>query len=311
VDNGNILTCSGFCQIANHNAILLVFLHQRAHIDLMKTSIITAVCLTCLLALTSQSAQAKKIDLKYRVFVGGLEAGEVTLQINHGEDSYHVISEIRSLGLVDVLIKFRSNSFSKGRVINNIVSPTKHEAHNMWRGDPRSVVMSYNERGPHMVDVAPLPEDDDRLPVKEGMKLATIDALSAALVTSLSAMSESNRCNMSVPIFDGRRRYNVHIKGEEEQAVEGPIYSGDAYRCELKIERIAGHSRSPWMPQRDDESGDIWFARLAPAWTPIPVRFEADIGMGSLVIHLVHASGIGVDKRYYKSQVAKDDSNSD
>ena len=157
-----------------------------------------------------------------------------------------------------------------------------------------------------MVDVAPLPEDDDRLPVKEGMKLATIDALSAALVTSLSAMSEANRCNMSVPIFDGRRRYNVHIKGEEEQAVEGPVYSGDAYRCELKIERIAGHSRSPWMPQRDDESADVWFARLAPAWTPIPVRFEADIGMGSLVIHLVHASGFGIDKKYGEPQMAKD-----
>jgi hypothetical protein len=272
----------------------------------MKTSIITAVCLTCLMALTGQSAQAKMIDLKYRIFVGGLEAGEIKLQINHGEDSYHVKSEIRSLGLVDVLIKFRSNSFSKGRVINNIVSPTQHEAHNMWRGDPRSVVMSYNDKGPHMVDVAPLPEDDDRLPVKEGMKLATVDALSAALVTSLSAMSEANRCKKSVPIFDGRRRYNIHIKGEEEQAVEGPIYSGDAYRCELKIERIAGHSRSPWMPQRDDESADVWFARLAPDWTPIPVRFEADIGMGSLVIHLVHASGPDIASKYGETNIAND-----
>jgi hypothetical protein len=272
----------------------------------MKTSIITAICLTCLLAITSQSAQAKIIDLKYRIFVGGLETGEVKLQINHGEDTYHVKSEIRSLGLVDVLIKFRSNSFSKGRVINNIVSPTRHEAHNMWRGDPRSVVMSYNDKGPDMVDVVPLPEDDDRLPVKKGMKLATVDALSAALVISLSAMSEANRCNKSVQIFDGRRRYNIHIKGEVEQAVEGPVYSGDAYRCELKVERIAGHSRSPWMPERDDESADVWFARLAPDWTPIPVRFEADIGMGSLVIHLVHASGTNIDVKYAQTKVALD-----
>jgi hypothetical protein len=272
----------------------------------MKTSIVTAICLTCLLALTGRSAQAKVIDLKYRIFVGGLEAGEVKLQINHGESTYHAKSEIRSLGLVDVLIKFRSKSFSKGRVINNIVSPTLHEAHNMWRGDPRSVVMSYNDSGPDMVDVAPLPKDDDRLPVKEEMKLATVDALSAALVTSLSAMSEANRCNKSVPIFDGRRRYNIHVKGEAEQAVEGPVYSGDAYRCKLKIERIAGHSRSPWMPQRDDESGDVWFARLAPAWTPIPVRFEADIGMGSLVIHLVHASGSDIASKYGETNIAKD-----
>jgi hypothetical protein len=272
----------------------------------MKITMITAICLTCMLALSSQTAQAKMIDLKYRIFVGGLETGEVKLQINHGEDTYHVKSEIRSLGLVDVLINFRSSSFSKGRVINNIVSPTQHEAHNMWRGDPRSVVMSYNDKGPDMVDVVPLPQDDDRLPVKEGMKLATVDALSAALVTSLSAMSETNRCYKSVPIFDGRRRYNIHIKGEVEQAVEGPVYSGNAYRCELKIERIAGHSRSPWMPRRNDESGAVWFARLAPAWTPIPVRFEADIGMGSLVVHLVHASGLDIASKYGETTIAKD-----
>jgi hypothetical protein len=272
----------------------------------MKTPTITAICLTGLLAFCGQTVLAKSIDLKYRVFVGGLETGEVNLQINHDKETYHVKSEIRSLGLIDALIKFRSSSFSRGRVTNNIVSPLQHEAHNMWRGDPRSVVMKYNDKGPDMVEVAPLPEDDDRLPVKEEMKLATVDALSAALVTSLSAMSEANRCNMSVPIFDGRRRYNIHIKGEEEQAVEGPIYSGDAYRCELKIERIAGHSRSPWMPQRDDESGGVWFARLAPTWTPIPVRFEADIGMGSLVIHLVHASGSDIASKYGETTIAKD-----
>jgi hypothetical protein len=289
-----------------HSAILLVFLHQKAHIDFMKISIVTAICLGGFLTFGGQTAQAKSIDLKYRIFVGGLETGEVKLQINHGEKTYHVKSEIRSLGLVDALIKFRSNSFSKGRVTNNIVSPIQHEAHNMWRGDPRSVVMSYNEKGPHMVEVAPLPEDDDRLPVKTEMKLATVDALSAALVTSLSAMSKVNRCNKTVPIFDGRRRYNIHIKGEEKQAVEGPVYSGDAYRCELKIERIAGHSSSPWMPQRDNESGEVWFARLAPSWTPIPVRFEADIGMGSVVMHLVHASGDDIDSKYRQTKVARD-----
>jgi hypothetical protein len=276
----------------------------------MKTSTITAICLAGVLvgffAFGSPSAQAKSIDLKYRVFIGGLETGEVNLQINHSKDTYHVKSEIRSLGLVDVLIKFRSTSFSKGRVANNIVSPQQHEAHNMWRGDPRSVVMKYNENGPDMVEVAPLPEDDDRLPVKDEMKLDTVDALSAALVTSLSAMSEVNRCNKTVPIFDGRRRYNIHVKGEVEQAVEGPVYSGDAYRCELKIERIAGHSRSPWLPQRDDESADVWFARLAPDWTPIPVRFEADIGMGSLVIHLVHASGPDIASKYGEANIAND-----
>jgi hypothetical protein len=259
------------------------------------------------LALPEASLAAEKsITLKYRVFVGGLETGEVVLKIEHNDDSYRAKSEIRSLGLVDALISFRSSSFSEGRVVNNIVSPLRHEAHNMWRGDPRSVVMTYGSSGPHIVEVRPEPEDDDRLPVKAEMKRATVDALSAALVTSLSAMSETDRCNTSVPIFDGRRRYNIHVKGEVEQIVEGPVFSGTTYRCALKIERIAGHSRNPWMPASSDEGGSIWFARLADSWTPVPVRFEADIGMGSVVIHLIHASGADIDSKYNETKVAQD-----
>jgi hypothetical protein len=218
---------------------------------------------------TTLAAEAKSIDLKYRVFVGGLETGEVVLQIEHKNDNYLAKSEIRSLGLIDTLIRFRSNSFSEGHVNNNIVSPARHEAHNMWRGDPRSVVIKYNGNGPENVKVQPLPEDDDRLPVNESMKVSTVDALSAALVTSLSAMSKTDRCNTSVPIFDGRRRYNIHVEGEVDQEIEGPLYSGPTFRCKLSIERIAGHSSSPWMPQQDDESGKIWFARLTETWTPV------------------------------------------
>jgi hypothetical protein len=251
------------------------------------------------------AGQGKNIDLVYRVYVGGLETGEVELKIEHAEESYRVMSEIRSLGLVDALIKFRSNAISEGRVVNNIVSPARHEAQNMWRGDPRTVSMAYDKQGPATVRVMPLPEDDDRIPVTETQRAATFDALSAALVTSLSAMANTDRCNATVPVFDGRRRYNIHVRGEEAQAIEGPVYSGPSYRCEMKIERIAGHSSSPWMPRREDESGEIWFARLTETWTPVPVRFEADIGMGSVVIHLIHASGTDIDARYGRTKVAK------
>jgi hypothetical protein len=273
-----------------------------------KPSLFTATLIGLLFCspASSYAAEAKSIDLKYRIFVGGLETGEVVLQIEHKDDNYLAKSEIRSLGLVDTLIRFRSISFSEGHVTNNIVSPVRHESHNMWRGDPRSVVMSYNGNGPEKVKVQPLPEDDDRLPVSNSMKISTVDALSAALVTSLSAMSNENRCNTSVPIFDGRRRYNIHVKGEENQEIEGPLYSGPTYRCKLSIERIAGHSSSPWMPQQDDESGKIWFARLTETWTPVPVRFEADIGMGSVIIHLTHASGVDIDPKYRETKVASD-----
>jgi uncharacterized RDD family membrane protein YckC len=36
---------------------------------------------------------------------------------------------------------------------------------------------------------------------------------------------------------------------------------------------------------------DIWMATLRPGYPPLPLRAEADIGMGAMVVHLVAVDG--------------------
>src|SRR5690606_23078870 len=90
-----------------------------------------------------------------------------------------------------------------------------------------------------LAEATPPPELDDRSPVPEALLAGTLDPLSAALRAALAA--EAGRpCEGRLDIFDGRRRYALHFEDRRQDA--------DALRCRVRLERIGGMSRDPWLP---------------------------------------------------------------
>ena len=144
-------------------------------------------------------------------------------------------------------------------------------------------------RGPEFAVIHPLPEVDDREIVPNDMRRNTIDPLSAALRAAYSAKTREDRlsCEDSIPVFDGRRRYDLVFKDAGTEVIDGPYYDGVARKCLASIRRIVGFSRDPFLPRSKDlEGGEIWFADLVPGWPPVPVRFKTDVGLGNAFVHL-------------------------
>jgi len=246
-------------------------------------------------ALATSVNPSQSLTLNYQIFVGGFETGRVELSVIRDKSKYVMTSEVRSLGLIDAVIGFRSGAKSTGHVRHDVIWPGFHSADNLWMGDKRYVRINYDTRGPKQVEVEPPPEDDDRKPVPPELLIGTMDALSASLALSRMAdQTNGSRCTGTVPVFDGRRRYDIVSRGVGADTLKGRVFNGAAYKCEVDLVRIAGHSESPWLPQQENEGGDIWYAALSKDWPRIPVRFETDIGMGSVVIHLTYASGAGL-----------------
>jgi len=260
----------------------------------MKTATL-AVVLVIVFAGGSSSVRAvaapRTLTLSYLISVAGIETGRLALNIERRGSEYRLSSEIETLGLTDALIEFRSAAITHGSVSNTKVLPRQHRADNLWRGDTRFVRISYGPDGPLDITVEPRPEDDDRDAVARALTEGTIDALSAAYIASLRAPT----CQDTIKVFDGRRRYNIQTRPVGDVESQGPSYQGPAYLCELELHRIAGHSKSPWLPPSDEETGRIWFAPLSGDWPLIPVRFEIDILLGSAAVHLRSATARGLN----------------
>jgi hypothetical protein len=228
--------------------------------------------------------------MDYELFIGGFLVGRADFRLQLDTSSYRISASGRSEGLIDRVIGFRSQASTEGWVHRNRPAPTTHRHGNRWFGEPRSVRLGFDATGPRHIEVVPEAADDDRRPVPHELLRGTLDPLSAALLAGFAVSPESAAapCRFVLPIFDGRRRYDITFTPERWENIEGPFFTGEARRCSALTHRIAGFSERPWLPRTEKpEVGRIWFARMAPATLPVVVRLEADIGLGSLVVHLV------------------------
>ncbi len=236
------------------------------------------------------AADGYRLEMDYELFIGGFLVGRSGFELQLGEANYAIRASGRSEGLIDRIIGFRSRASSEGQIVEGGLEPASHKHDNRWFGDPRTVRLGFTASGPQRIDVLPLAADDDRQPVPRDMLRGSVDPLSAALLAGINVAPESSAepCRFVLPIFDGRRRYDITFTPERWENIVGPFFKGRARRCSALTRRIAGFSESPWLPRTEEpEAGRIWFARLAPGTLPIVVRLEADIGLGSLVVHLV------------------------
>ena len=135
------------------------------------------------------------------------------------------------------------------------------------------------------VAIEPSPAADGRDPVAPDLMRDTVDPLSAALdIARHVASGDGARI---LPVFDGRRRYDLHIGPSTAARVEGPVYRGVARRLDITLERIAGFSARPWLPRSEDpETVTVWFASLVEGLPPIPVRLNAVAVIAPVRIHL-------------------------
>ncbi len=252
---------------------------------------VLAIFVTCGSATVRADAAPRTLKLQYLVCVAGVETGHIAINVERDGDHYQMTSEINSRGLTDTLIGFHSKAITGGTMASNKLQPARHRADNQWRGDDRFVRITYDPKGPSDVSVDPLAANDDREPVPLDLRTGTVDALSAAYIASLNGRD----CHDTIKVFDGRRRYNILTRAAGLQQTSGPAYQGPAFLCELELRRIAGHSKSPWLPPNDEETGRIWFANVSADWPPIPVRFEIDILLGSVAVHLQSATARDLD----------------
>jgi len=237
---------------------------------------------------------SQQLHLTYDIFVGGFHSGQIDLSVKFEENNYELFAITKSAGLIDYLVGFRSYAQTRGKKDNEKLSPISHHVNNLWTGEFRFVRMGYINpaqkfRGPEYTVIHPPPEVDDRETVSEAVRRNTIDPLSAALRASLSSKEQADRlsCQDSIPVFDGRRRYDLVFEDAGTEVIDGPYYDGATRKCLASIQRIIGFSRDPFLPRSKDlEGGEIWFANLVPGWPPVPVRFKADVGLGNAFVHL-------------------------
>ena len=266
------------------------------------------LALLCLgLALTSaaglspaRAAEAevtRTLDLTYDVYLGGLHIFTFDVDMTLQPDRYRVAAEGATQGMVGWLYAWQTKSAAEGLDRNGRIEPRRYVADSNWQSNQRTVNLGFSGNGRYELEQMPPPEPDPDIEgeLPRSLPEGTVDPLSLAIAAS-RALEQNGRCDQTLPVFDGRRRYDLTLRHIDQATLppnEYSIYHGPAVRCSFSMKRISGFRKS-WRTKRqvDAESSapTIWVAAIQPDLPPVPVRYDGAIALGNIVIHLTKAN---------------------
>lgn len=270
------------------------------------TALLAAGLSLPLLPLAAPAAKAEPLKATYRVFVGGVTALDVDATLEVTGDRYRIAVSAVTGGTIGRLFTWKTESQSDGHRQGDDLRPASHRQSSQFRGEPRNVTLTYGPQGDVSATVTPPPETDDREPVPPALQRGTLDPLSAVL-DLLIAVGASERCDRSLPVFDGRRRYDMMFTEVGRRIVDPSrysVFSGVAQQCRVSYRPVAGYGKSGptgrfWQRSNpaDRPPVDLWLAPLAAGYPPLPVRLETDSDFGSVVVHLTGVTPPAADRR--------------
>lgn len=248
------------------------------------------------------------LALRYDIYVGGIYVFAFDATVGLDPGAYTVALQGGTAGFIGKMFPWRAWMTSEGGVGSIDPAPTgvipaRFDNVAEWHHKAKRTSVLFEHDGAYAVEHDP-PEqpsgsDDDELP--SALPSGTKDPVAAA-IAALGASARDGGCERRVPVFDGKRRYDliVHAADGETTLKRSPLsaYGGPALSCRLAIEPISGFSKKRRYVHWEDAGGNnnrptVWAAQFAPDMPLIPVRFLASVSIGgnisTIVVHLVHA----------------------
>jgi len=235
-------------------------------------------------AAQTASAPDSRLQLALTLYAGGVTMGKVDMDATVRGDEYRVVSHLQTDGVVNAFWKATIQATSSGKINGKSLSPALYDSFTIRRdGQKQQVSLTYENNGPPKLFAEPM-YDTARWPVKHEDQRNTYDPLSAVTAIVTGALAQNNPCNLTAPVFDGRRRYNVEIKKVRDVDIklDNGVFQGKGMLCQLRYVQVAGFRPSLIREKDPYPVINAWFTTVKGATRDytVPVRVWAETSYG-------------------------------
>ncbi|SRR5690606_7165807 len=240
---------------------------------------------------------SEHLKLQYEFYAKGLRVYTLAVDLELQQDQYAIQAAAKTVGILDL---FGSDSYRaevRGRYGERTVTPGSFES---LSGKAKSVTLRWQADGSPAVTRSFELSDFKASSIAAAMEPGMPDPLSAMMAAALEAPEAP--CRGSYKVFDGEEIYRLTFSYRGEDPFEdgdAGVYRGEAYRCDLQVEPIAGKSRKKLEKARRKLPPPIalWMApvrsRLSGRTMLVPVGGIAQSGGTEVVIYLNAATIAG------------------
>jgi hypothetical protein len=191
----------------------------------------------------------------------------------------------RTSGLLRVLASGEGSMAVTGMVGGGKLWPLRYTSKTTADDDTLAVTMTFREGNVYELEATEPAPGEDRIALTMEHRRQVLDPLTALLVPAGDGGEAV--CRRSLPVFDGRRRYDLRLafrRIEQVKAERG--YAGPAVVCAIAFQPIAGHRRaSPLLTfLTDGRDVEMALAPIAGAGVLAPFRITAAYMLGNVVM---------------------------
>ncbi|MGX1790886.1 DUF3108 domain-containing protein [Bosea sp. NPDC055332] len=236
------------------------------------------------------AASARELRLRYDVTVlGGVTLGEIEVTSMLDRAGYRIEIRTRPYRAAQLVGAAEQSGKVEGRWGRAGPEPRLYQANGSWRGRAYVSELHYQRGVPTIRRQEPSNEDREAVPPE--LIRGTVDSLSG-VAGMLKKVAESESCDGSTAIYDGRRRSVAVMTSSAKVQVsdQGPL-NGRGLNCGFTVRTIAGF-------RHDDDreaamrplKGSVLIALREGSEFPVPVRFEVETRwFGTVAVQLAGA----------------------
>ena len=246
--------------------------------------------LIALLAATAAASADARLKVHYEGSVTAIPVGRGEFALDISDAGYAVVGSARVTGIAKLVSRGHGTVSAKGTFIGGQLSPASYVSNSESDKKKADIRISFTNNAVTSYSVNPPTEESKgRIPVREEHRTGVVDPMSAAIITvpGTADMLSPDNCKRTVPIFDGRQRYDLVFSYERtEPAKDIKGYSGKMLVCRVDYKPIAGHKpdRMQVKYMEDNKNIFVWLAPIKDTRVLFPVRVSIVTLIGVVMV---------------------------
>jgi uncharacterized protein DUF3108 len=231
-----------------------------------------------------------RITANYGVYWAGLHFGDVRVDITVRGSEYELKGDGQSSGVGGLIYKWSGGTTSAGKLGRAGPQPSLYTF--SYAGGKKHGETRIAFSGGAVSDVAMLPKkrpNPKLIPVTKEQLRGVLDPMTGALLRSRPDLpgADPRICDETIPVFDGKLRFNLVLEPRQQTRVERKTpdgYAGPAAVCGVKFVPISGFRPGDrgidFMTAHADEI-EVWLVPLPGTALYLPYRISVPTAFGS------------------------------
>ena len=234
------------------------------------------------------------VQLGYKISLGHVDVATSSAAWIFGEDTFELSATSWTVGLTDMLRKYRGQIDLSGRVENGRYLPQSLSIAGVSKRRTRQALTIWApDGGPVTTKREPDLDLEKVFPLSNKHIEGAVDPFSAML-NALNSIAKSGLCTGSERVYDGLRTSELALHDLDTQMLEKDrpfAFEGKTSVCGLVSKPTGGHQRKSRWRKKQPKPEDvlIFVAEVRPDLF-LPVRIEAKSFIGTVTARLVMPS---------------------